>query len=126
MDDETPSIVTGGEEPVFQKARSEQVKTRSTTAEEIVANVPIRQPAEEEEEQKQRHKGLLGVSADEIEADKSLSGGNLSASGIGVTGPVGTTSDDGVMKKIYHSNHCTTATYKLEGSSSAQAVEVLD
>lgn len=75
---------------------------------------------------------LLGISADEIEADKSLSGGNLSASSRGLAtanAVVATTTspDEEVMKKIYDTNQCTTtvATYKLEVGNPS-AVDVLD
>lgn len=109
-----------GKEPVFQKAQSEQqVKTGSTTAEEIAASIPLKQQPEEEQKHQQ---ALLGVSIDEIEADRSLSGGNMSASERGVTGAYAP--DEEVLKKIYQSNHCTTATYKLENSGGS--VEVLD
>ena len=68
--------------------------------------MPIKQNTNEKKSQK-----LLGVSTDEMEADKSLSGGNLSASNGGAYAAASANAafnpDEIVMTKIYHSNHCT-------------------
>ena len=69
------------------------------------------------------------MSNEEIDADKSLSGGNLSASNGAIHSAASVNAaispDEVVMKKIYHSNHSTTANYKLE-SAVVGDIEVLE
>ena len=62
---------------------------------------------------------LLALSADEIEAEERISGGNLSATSqnnamVGIDTPLG---PDAVLAQIYHENVAhTQATYKLDAA----------